>query len=763
MGSRYGGLKQIDHVGPNGEIIIDYSMYDAIRAGFRKIVFVIRHSFEKAFRKKSGNKLDGIIKTADDPGFHSLLAMKYIPKSFGKEIIINVVDSKGNLMKQMTLYLILCGLSLVIGCAGDNVMVQTGVEKKHMGQAQILIIPEPVNVQPKSGSFELDSNTVIIADRSTRKLGNQLSHMLTPAMGYKLAVEEGKKGESNAIILSLNPELQGLGKEGYHLTVTQNQVRIEAAQEAGGFYGIQTLLQLLPPEILSPTMTDSIQWRIPCVTIEDQPRFQWRGMHLDVVRHFMPTEFVKKFIDLLAMHKMNTFHWHLTDDQGWRIESKKYPKLTDVGAWRKETVIGRNSGQYDGKRYGGFYTQDEIREIVEYAKQRYITVIPEIEMPGHSRAALAAYPELSCTGGPFEVKTNWGVEPEVYCAGNKEIFEFLQDVLDEVMALFPGKYIHLGGDECPKERWKECPKCQARIKAEGLKDEHELQSWFIKRMEKYLNTHGRRLIGWDEILEGGLAPNATVMSWRGEAGGIAAAQSGHDVVMAPNSHTYFDYYQADPEREPLAIGGFVPLEKVYAYNPVPEVLSEIQQDHILGVQAQLWSEYIPTPQQAEYMAYPRACALAEVAWTPVLSKDYGDFYQRMKTHVKRLKALDVNFRPLDPIQKIVGQWKSGQTLETFQPMQWDITSVLKEAGTYKVIFQYSGGNHRLDIESVQLLVDNEVIAKDKHLGITGSIAKDNTYSLKVNQYDPSARYLLRAIVRSDGGTDSNGHVYLMKD
>jgi hexosaminidase len=361
----------------------------------------------------------------------------------------------------------------------------------------------------------------------------------------------------------------------------------------------------------------------------------------------MPVEFVKKYIDLLAIHKMNRFHWHLTEDQGWRIEIMKYPKLAEISAWRDESLIGHASEkprQFDGKPHGGFYTQDEIREVVAYAAERYITVVPEIEMPGHSQAALAAYPELSCTGGPFKVQTMWGIHEDVYCAGNEKTFEFLENVLAEVLELFPGEYIHVGGDECPKDRWEKCPKCQSRIKSEGLEDENELQSYFIKRMEKFLNAHDRRLIGWDEILEGGLAPNATVMSWRGEEGGIKAAKAGHDVVMAPTSHTYFDYYQADPENEPLAIGGMLPIETVYSYDPVPAELNEEQITHILGVQAQVWTEYIPTPEKAEYMAYPRACALAEIAWTPADQKDYERFSRSLARHLKRLDMLDVNYR-----------------------------------------------------------------------------------------------------------------------
>ncbi|MBP8606220.1 MAG: beta-N-acetylhexosaminidase [Phycisphaerae bacterium] len=627
----------------------------------------------------------------------------------------------------------------------------------------VCIIPQPVQLEMHQGSFEMTPKTVIAADAPLRPLVEQFQQMLQPALGYlPAAVSSADRTNGSCILLECLPELDSLGPEGYRLLVKPDRVVLQAPQQAGLFYGIQTLRQLLPSEIFSRQPVPDRRWTIPCVEITDYPRFKWRGLHLDVCRHFMPKEFVKKYIDLLAVHKMNTFHWHLTDDQGWRIEIKKYPKLTAIGAWRKETVIGKNTAAYDGQPYGGFFTHEDIREVVEYARQRHITVVPEIEMPGHCLAALAAYPELSCTGGPFEVRTSWGIEANVFCAGNDQVFQFLEDVLDEVLALFPSPYIHIGGDECPKERWKQCPKCQARMKAEGLNDEHQLQSWFIKRMERYLASRGRRLIGWDEILEGGLAPGAAVMSWRGEQGGIAAAKAGHEVVMAPNSYVYFDYYQADPKTEPLAIGGFVPLEKVYGYNPVPDVLSAEQQGFILGVQGQIWTEYIATGDYAEYMAYPRACALAEVAWTPPAQKEYEAFYQRLQEHLKRLKALQVNFRPLDPLRTIAGSWKSGQTGQTFAPLQWNVSTVLKEAGTYEVAFQYTGGAHRLDIQSVELLAGDTIVASDYHFGITGGRTQDNVYRLTVRQYDPTAAYVLRAVVRSDGGTDSNGYVYLTK-
>jgi hexosaminidase len=415
------------------------------------------------------------------------------------------------------------------------------------------------------------------------------------------------------------------------------------------FYAGQSFRQLLPVEIFSSAQVEMV-WRANAVSISDQPRFGWRGVHLDCCRHFMPLEFVFKLLDLMALHKLNTFHWHLTEDQGWRLEIKKYPKLTEVGAWRAQTIIGhgyQESPKFDGKPHGGFYTQDQARAVVEYAASLHITVVPEIELPGHAQAAIAAYPELGNTGAQLAVGERWGIIEHVYNP-NESTLEFLQDVLSEVLEIFPSTYIHVGGDECPKNEWKASLLAQARMQELGLHDEEELQSYFIRRMDAFLTARGRKLIGWDEILEGGLSPNATVHSWRGEEGGIEAARQGHDVVMAPQSHVYFDHYQtADQAREPLAIGGFSPLEKVYGYEPIPAELSSQEARHVLGSQAQMWTEYVPTSSHAEYMLFPRLCALAEVLWTPAKSKDYSDFSGRLLPHLERMRLKDVNFRPLD--------------------------------------------------------------------------------------------------------------------
>ncbi len=426
-----------------------------------------------------------------------------------------------------------------------------------------------------------------------------------------------------------------LPDEWYHLQVLSDGITVNAPDAEGLFRGSRTLIQLLEQGRATGTL--------PCLTITDWPRFPWRGMHLDASRHFWSVEFTKKYIDLLARYKMNSFHWHLTDDQGWRIQIKKYPKLTEVGAWRKGSQVGPYAKlQYDSIPYGGFYTQEQIREVVAYAAARHINVVPEIEMPGHALAALAAYPHLGCTGGPYEVERGWGVFEDVFCAGNDSVFALLEEVLSEVMDLFPSTTIHIGGDECPKEAWKACAKCQARMKAEGLKDEHELQSYFIQRIEKFVNAKGRKIIGWDEILEGGLAPNAAVMSWRGTEGGIAAARSGHYAVMSPGSHCYFDHYQGDPANEPLAFGGYTTLQKVYGYEPIPAELKPDEQKYILGAQGNVWTEYILTPEHVEYMAVPRMLALAEVLWTPKEKRNEADFIKRLEGEFPRLEAMNVN-------------------------------------------------------------------------------------------------------------------------
>ncbi len=498
------------------------------------------------------------------------------------------------------------------------------------------IIPKPKLVEPGQGSFTLTDDTPIWVSGSNADSLEQVATYISDWLEETRDIELDLHAQGNGISLSLDPGVTG--EEGYVLDVSRSGVELRAATARGLFYAAQSLLQLIPPSGLSNEI------EVPAVHIQDEPRFAYRGLMLDVGRHFFPVEFIKKYIDLLAQYKLNRFHWHLTEDQGWRIEIKRYPKLQEVAAYRPETLIGHYNDQpqqFDGERYGGYYTQEEVKEVVSYAQERFVTIIPEIEMPGHAQAAIAAYPELGCTGETMQPATLWGVHENIFCP-SEETFAFLEGVLTEVMELFPSKYIHIGGDEAPKTQWEESALAQRVIRREGLEDEHGLQSYFIGRIEKFLNDHGRQIIGWDEILEGGLAPNATVMSWRGTSGGIEAARQGHDVIMTPTTHLYFDYYQSDSPDEPLAIGGYLPIDKVYSFEPVPEELSQEESRYVLGAQANLWTEYIDSPEKVEYMVYPRALALAELAWTPAEEKDFQDFAERLSVHIPRLQGMGVH-------------------------------------------------------------------------------------------------------------------------
>lgn len=511
------------------------------------------------------------------------------------------------------------------------------------GSGEVSVIPAPVKLITGEGNFRFNSRVQIVttekewiglAEYAAEQLQNWLDYKL---MTRKIAFSENQK---NTVVISAekpyNPEI---GTEGYFLEVQPEVIRLRANSRQGIIYGIQTLAQLV----------QAGNGEVSSCEITDYPRFGYRGLHLDVSRHFMPASFIYKLLDYMAMHKLNVFHWHLVDDQGWRLEIKKYPKLTSVGAWRpnlEHLPWDERAGKEDQAKgiYGGFYTQEEVKKIVEYAQERGVTIIPEIEMPAHVMSALSAYPQFSCTG-KNEGVTPGGVWPlsHIYCAGNDSTFVFLENILTEVMDLFPGTYIHIGGDEADKTEWKRCAKCQARIKAEGLKDEAELQSYFVRRIEKFLNAHGRILIGWDEILEGGLAPNAVVMSWRGEEGGIEAARQHHHVIMTPGSHCYFDHYQGDPAVEPLAIGGYTPLKKVYGYEPVPSVLNSVEASFIMGAQANVWTEFMPNPQHVEYMIFPRLAALSEVLWSPVEKKNWESFSRRLKNQLNRYEKLGINY------------------------------------------------------------------------------------------------------------------------
>jgi hexosaminidase len=515
----------------------------------------------------------------------------------------------------------------------------------------LAIIPRPQEVTLTAGAFTLTPDTRIYADSASgTTAANFLTARLRPATGYPLTTLTNficRKPIPGGILLTTKDASTNLGAEGYELTVVPDSVVIRAPTQAGLFYGVQTLFQLLPPEIFSTNLVATVGWQMPCVQIEDWPRFKWRGLMLDAARHFYNKQEVEQILDAMALQKLNRFHWHLTDDHGWRIEIKKYPQLTQIGAWR--TGVGfdldpKSTTAYgpDG-RYGGFYTQDDIREVVKYAAARHITIIPEIEMPGHATAALAAYPQFSCTGGPFAIELQGGVFAGIYDPANEATFKFLDDVLTEVFQLFPDQYVHLGGDEVPKATWKNSPACQALMKRQGLRNEEELQSWFMRRMEKFVNAHGRTIIGWSEILQGGLAQNAVVMDWIG--GATEAASSGHDVVMTPSSACYLNNYQTtNRASEPQAGSGYLPLSKVYAFEPIPAQLAPEFQSHILGAQGNVWTEYIPNLNHLEYMTFPRLCALAEVTWSAKSARDFNDFTQRLKIEEQRLDKLGVNYR-----------------------------------------------------------------------------------------------------------------------
>ncbi|MBK7644239.1 MAG: beta-N-acetylhexosaminidase [Planctomycetes bacterium] len=519
----------------------------------------------------------------------------------------------------------------------------------------LALVPEPVSVVRAQGTFTLDAGTQLYADAEDiggHSAAESFGLVARPSTGFALALGDlGAETPANSVVFTRKQADAQLGMEGYSLEVSDTGAVVRSLGAAGLLHGAQTLLQLFPPELFARSAQAGVAWSAPGVVIRDAPRFVWRGLMLDVSRHFMTKDEVERVLDQMVLHKLNVFHWHLVDDHGWRIEIKDYPKLTQIGAWRGAIGFGlepKDSSAYDKDgRYGGFYTQDEIREVVAYAAARQITVVPEIEMPGHSVAALAAYPQFSCTGGPFDVNVPAGVHAGIYCPGNEATFGFLQDVLTEVLGLFPGPFVHLGGDEVPREEWTKCARCKKRMQDEKLGSPAELQSWFLKRIEKFVNGKGKRVIGWDEILDGGLAPNAAVMSWRGTQGGLAAASAGHDVVMCPNESLYLDHAQA-LTGEPLSIGGFTPLDAVYAYEPVPEGLSVAQQKHVLGAQGNLWTEYVPNAAHAEYMLWPRACAVAELCWTPRAKKDFGDFERRMDVHKRRLSYMGVHYRPLPP-------------------------------------------------------------------------------------------------------------------
>ncbi len=534
---------------------------------------------------------------------------------------------------------------MVIGLACPRV-VQGGPSDS---QSRIRVIPRPVSIEVRDGEFRITSETLVAARDDAKAEAAKLVGYLTPATGYPLNLVEDSDRAQNVIRLGIEASSKArLAEEGYELEVTPQSVTIRAAGPAGLFYGVQTLRQLLPPAIFSKEKVEAVEWSAPCVRIIDHPRFQWRGLLIDPARHFIPVRDVERYIDAMALHKFNRLQIHLTDDQGWRLEIRKYPQLTQTGAWMDFTTVRQGGGQTSDSRPGGFYSQDDIRHLVRYASERYVTIVPEIEMPAHTGAAIVSYPQI----GLYPDKLNL-LAPEKRWTSNEGVLAprpqtvtFMQNVLTEVMELFPSKHIHIGGDEANITHWAKSDEMQTLKQHLGLKDEAELHSWFIRQMDQFLTKHGRRLVGWDEILQGGLAPGAVVMSWRGQAGGITAAKAGHDVVMAPTSHTYFDYYQGPKEAEPVAIGGLIPLEKVYAFEPVPAELTAAEARHVLGGQGQLWGEYIADRKHREYMTYPRASALSEILWSQREGHNYEQFAARLAEHLKRLDAMGANYRAL---------------------------------------------------------------------------------------------------------------------
>ena len=655
------------------------------------------------------------------------------------------------------------------------------------------IIPAPQKMEISQGRFKLTPTTRIVVDRSSAETGAYLAAILRASTGYPLPIQTNDEAGLDSIQITTMGARPSEDAEGYELQVQLGAAAVGtneappyaliiARTQAGAFYGVQTLLQLFPPQIFSTNIVKNVAWEIPfAVHIEDHPRFPWRGFMLDCARHFFSKDEVKRVLDEMALHKLNTFHWHLTDDQGWRIEIKKYPKLTEIGAWRDKSAM-IPAGEEDGKRfadhahpawdvapptafgpdgrYGGFYSQNDVREIVEYAAARHITIVPEIEMPGHAIAALAAYPELSCDGGHYSANANAGVNKGVFCVGKDEVFTFLDNVLLEVFDLFPSKYVHIGGDEVngavKKATWGQSSECQARMKAEHLKTLDELQGWFTGQMGKFVSAHGKTMIGWTEIAESPLPSNAAVMDWQG--GVMLAATNGHDVVMSPTKFCYLDYYQSlDTAIEPPGVGGFLPLDRVYAFEPIPANLPAEFQPHILGGQGNLWTEYVPSIQHGEYMMFPRLCALAEVDWSPQAARDFADFNQRLQIHEQRLDALGVGYRKELSVK--IGEWNPAQltTNAAGTNLEWDVTGKLSQSGQYRVTFQYSKGLG-LVIKSVSLLHDNSEIAADVHNGFAARNPTKAAYVLNVPQAIPDAHYTLRASVI---GTNSTGIVTVL--
>ncbi len=709
------------------------------------------------------------------------------------------------------------------------------------------IIPKPTEVQTKTGVFELNNSTTILYSEGSQMQAQQLNDYLKPATGYDLKIMRASRSSGNTILLKMDVDLANVGEEGYTLDVGKDRIVITAKTDAGLFYGIQTLRQLSPTEIYSGSKA-AVGWQIPCVQIKDSPTYPWRGMMLDVSRYFFEKEYVIRYMEMMAMHKLNVLHLHIVDDPGWRIEIDKYPKLTEIGGFRGKGV----------KKYGGYYTKEDIREIVEHANRLQIEIVPEIELPAHCQSALAAYPWLGCTQQQLEVPTTCYISREILCAGRESTYKFLEEVMTEVIDMFPGRFIHVGGDEAKYDRWKQCPDCKKKMQDENLKEYKHLQGYMTRRIEKFLMTKNRRLIGWDEILDGGLAPNATVMTWHRPKTAVEAAKSGNNVVMALTGHAYFDTPESKLPGEPPAATWLPPisLQKAYEWEPVPASLSADEKKFILGAHGCLWTDrFMHNPilqdlatmdenrsfQYVDYLSLPRMSALAEVTWTPQKMRSWEDFANRQAIQYNRYTAGKYHFRVPQPVvQKPVkmtdgykismaspvngaqlryttdgsyptvrsalytqpisvdnpqdfsaitvvnkrhaslafkfpedknkrfakygvkiGEWKSGKvSAGTYKPVKFDATGKINKNGTYEVTFLYTGGEQRLDIEKVEVIVNGKVVARDVHQGTTGGQNKDNTYTLKITNYETGANYTIQANVMGDTGNDSNGVVML---
>jgi hexosaminidase len=646
------------------------------------------------------------------------------------------------------------------------------------------IIPQPQQMQVLTGLFTLCPSqsgqpvpgravTKILVDNTSKETGQYLALQLFKATGYQFEVQVSTDNSpvKGAILLTTANPLGTLNSEGYELTIAPDSIVIRGPASAGVFYGVQTLLQLFPPQILSTHPVSGVQWIAPCVYIQDQPRFAWRGWMLDVVRHFFTKQEVKQLLDVMAMHKLNTFHWHLVDDQGWRIDILKYPLLTQVGAWRNGIDYGLNPRAsnpivFNGAgKYGGYYTQDDIREVVAYAQKLHITIVPEIEMPGHSTAGLAAYPQFGCTSGPFNMDTiDYGID--VYSPGTAGTFTFLQDVLTEVMGLFPGQYIHCGGDEVTATIWNRTPADVAQMQQLGITPNGstsvaQYQNWFSRQIANFLQAHGRTMIGWSEIENNGILTNAAVMDWITGTGaaGKATAQAGKYVVMTPNTNCYINYYQTtDHSVEPLSQSGTLTLSYAYNFEPVPAGLAAQYVPYILGAQGNLWGEYIVSLKNAQFRCYPRLCALAEVTWTPAALKNYTNFTQRLVTHEQRLDQMNVNY-DREAITQI-GTWVPAQITTSGSILNWDITTNVTASGEIDVNFWYTTGANALDIAWTALLENGVEVDRDTHAGGTGVSQTIPIYVLHLKARKPGATYTVRASVSGRGGTNSNGKVYL---